>query len=471
MKTKRNWFQVDTEGLAQLQAGRPKWHIVRELVQNAFDEQVTEVNVRIHPSRVGVVDITVEDDCPEGFKDLSDAFTLFGETYKRQDPTKRGRFNLGEKQAIAQCISASIITTKGQVVFNECGRRQKKERLDKGSRLFLRLRATKDECEGMVKYATRFIAPLGVAYWVNGGVIQPPEVQRKLENKILKTVQLEDGVMKHVFRSTALHLFAPSGDGAWLYEMGIPVIPITCAWSVDVQQKIPLAMDRDSVRDDYLADVYAQILNETVADLPEAMASESWVRAGAGHFDCKPDTTKQLLQKRYGDKFAAFSPGDPAANDDAVANGYRVIHGNDLSAQEWERVRAAEAMPSTTKLFGMTPGNAKEIEPNALQKRVATLVVRIAKRCLEIDVRVRFVQLPNSGVAATYGGQTLTFVVNALQPTFFNEPTAPRVLDLIIHELAHEFGHHTERTYLDAATRLGGELVSIALKDPEFFNV
>ena len=43
--SKRNWFSVDTDGLAQLQAGKPKWHVVRELVQNAFDEEVSSVSV------------------------------------------------------------------------------------------------------------------------------------------------------------------------------------------------------------------------------------------------------------------------------------------------------------------------------------------------------------------------------------------------------------------------------------------
>ena len=41
--------------------------------------------------------LTVKDDNPEGFRDLTHAFTLFAESEKRYNEKLRGRFNLGEK--------------------------------------------------------------------------------------------------------------------------------------------------------------------------------------------------------------------------------------------------------------------------------------------------------------------------------------------------------------------------------------
>src|SRR5512136_1181513 len=104
------WFEVDRKGLRALWAGKPLTFVVRELVQNAWDEpDVTRVDVTLalDTSRRQAT-ITVEDDAPEGFADLRHAFTLYADTRKRIDPTKRGRFNLGEKQVLAICSNASI---------------------------------------------------------------------------------------------------------------------------------------------------------------------------------------------------------------------------------------------------------------------------------------------------------------------------------------------------------------------------
>ena len=467
---KRNWFSVDTEGLAQLQAGRPKWHTVRELVQNAFDEETTRVEVTIERLNNRTTQIRVEDDCPEGFKDLTDAFTLFGDTYKRTDPTKRGRFNLGEKQAIAQAQAATIETTKGTVIFDGTKRRTGRTKRQAGSAVTIILVCKVEEQNEMVKQAKRFVAPLGVSYLVNGEVVSAPAEYKTFAANALKTVQLVDGALAESYRSTEVKLYVPVGK-AWLYELGIPVMEIDCKWSVDVQQKIPVAMDRDSVRENYLADIYAQVLNHTIDDIKPEESSESWARAGAGHFECKTDTTKAIIQRRFGDKVATYTPNDNRSNDEAIANGYKLVHASELSTCEWERVKQANAIQSSASLFGLTPGNAKPIKPTDDMLRVAGLAKRIAKRTLGIDIAVEFIDLPGSHGIAWYGSRTLKFVVPLLPESFFTDPTAPEVVDLIIHELGHEKGSHTERAYLDALTNIGGQLVSIALREPEFFQV
>ena len=66
---------------------------------NALDEAgVTQIAVTLAlvPGRP-LADLTVEDDSPEGFHDLTHAYTLFAEAYKRGNPEQRGQFNLGRK--------------------------------------------------------------------------------------------------------------------------------------------------------------------------------------------------------------------------------------------------------------------------------------------------------------------------------------------------------------------------------------
>ena len=37
---KSSWFEVSKEGLKQLQLGKPKHYVARELIQNAWDEDI-----------------------------------------------------------------------------------------------------------------------------------------------------------------------------------------------------------------------------------------------------------------------------------------------------------------------------------------------------------------------------------------------------------------------------------------------
>lgn len=83
-----NWFDIDKTGLGKQAEEQGKGRLVGELVQNALDEVgVTRVEITLSPV-VGrpLADLTVEDDSPEGFRNLADAYTLFAESYKRTNP-------------------------------------------------------------------------------------------------------------------------------------------------------------------------------------------------------------------------------------------------------------------------------------------------------------------------------------------------------------------------------------------------
>src|SRR5438876_6624914 len=93
-----NWFEVDKQGLAKLLERKGKEFALFELIQNGWDEPgVTKVSVSLEYVGHNKARLVVEDDAPEGFKDLSHAFTLFASSTKTANPEQRGRFNLGEK--------------------------------------------------------------------------------------------------------------------------------------------------------------------------------------------------------------------------------------------------------------------------------------------------------------------------------------------------------------------------------------
>src|SRR5258708_867892 len=83
------WFDVDKKGLGKLVAGRSKAFVLYELLQNAWDQNVTTVQVKLscltgRPES----EIEVEDDDPDGFADLAHAYTLFAESGKKGHAAK-----------------------------------------------------------------------------------------------------------------------------------------------------------------------------------------------------------------------------------------------------------------------------------------------------------------------------------------------------------------------------------------------
>ena len=143
---KNQIFEVDIKGLRQLQAGKPKWVIIRELLQNAMDEDITECHIDINYVR-GKMKLCITDDSPEGFRDLADMYTLFKDTHKRKDVKKRGRFNFGEKQVLVLATYAKITSTKGGYEFDMVKGIKKKLRRKraKGSAVYIEVKMSEKE--------------------------------------------------------------------------------------------------------------------------------------------------------------------------------------------------------------------------------------------------------------------------------------------------------------------------------------
>src|SRR5262245_45672008 len=115
-----SWFQTDKAGLAAILERRGKAFALFELTQNAWDSGAASVTITAEPiPGAPFARLTVEDDSPEGWADLGHAFTLFAPSRRAGDPTKRGRFNLGEKLVLSLCRRARIETMSGTLAFDE----------------------------------------------------------------------------------------------------------------------------------------------------------------------------------------------------------------------------------------------------------------------------------------------------------------------------------------------------------------
>ncbi len=275
-----NWFDVDKAGLAKLVASKPRAFIVYELLQNAWDQKVTRVDVTLEPvAGTRNAQIIVADDDPDGFADLRDAYTLFAESRKKGNAEQRGRFNLGEKLVLALAKAAYIETTTGSVRFDEQGRHASRQRRDAGSLFRATIPMTKADLEEIDLAVKRLIPPADVATTFNGRILEP-RFPVAFFNEVLPTVVAdEEGVLRKTSRKTLVRVYEPAeGETAMLYEMGIPVVETGDRFHVDVQQKVPLNMDRDNVTPAYLRTIRVAVLNALHDRLDADNSGDVWVR-------------------------------------------------------------------------------------------------------------------------------------------------------------------------------------------------
>jgi hypothetical protein len=482
---KNDIFEVDIKGLRQLQDGKPKWFIVRELLQNAMDEEITQCSLTL-AHKYGKAVITVEDDSPTGFRDLSDAYTLFKETYKRSDVKKRGRFNFGEKQVLCMCDEATIFTTTGTIEFDmlKGTRTASRKKRERGSEINIVVRMTKDEFQECVDYANELLIPPGITFIVNTEgdtkVLSYKEPHKTFVTK-LQTEVKESDVMKRVQRVTDVHLHIQ--PISYIYEMGIPICEIDCKYSIDVQQKVPLSNDRDTVDAKYLKYLYGEVLNHTIEEITPEQSSDLWVRDGFTSPNTDVDVRKDIITKRFGEKALIANPNDKRSMDEAISNGYKTIFGSELNRDEWSYIKQDSLLVSTSTMFktGVADGRmVPRSEWTEEQVLIAGLVIKIAKEMLRINCRVTMYDSPDATVKADYNRSTGELRFNVahfnrseweLEGFPYGMTVKEEMLDLIIHELGHSAGWHYEHSYHECITKLAAKCTKKALLEPEWFTL
>lgn len=480
MKSK-SWFEVDKKGLAELQEGKPKTFLIRELLQNALDEDITNCELRINQSN-GQAVITVTDDSPIGFRDLTDAYVLYRTTYKRKEYNKRGRFNLGEKQVFSIAKKAQIITTTGGILFDEKGRHTLKRKREKGSEITVWLRMNREEYEQCLDYCHNIYIPEGIEFRITGndGDAYFPSYQMpyKTFEATLKTEIEQDGVFKPTSRKTQVHIHKISKSSqAYIYEMGLPICEIECDYDIDVQQKVPMSADRDKVNQSFLKALYAEVLNITYEDLEEEDSSNSWVRTATTSDRITGEAVRDVAIKRFGDKAVVFNPSDPVANDEAISEGYHLIRGNDMNKDEWAKMREFGATESSTSKFGKNLAAPEHADPNEEQKLIGEFAKKIAKEILNLDISVEYLKNKGAGSLADFEayGSSLRFMIRNIPKSNWqvdsNGYINTDMLNLIIHELGHSKGYHYEKSYHKCLTKLGAELTKKALNNSKWFKI
>ena len=479
-----NWFDVDKAGLAKLMAGRSKAFIVYELLQNAWDEVgVREVSVTLIPlAGTRNVRIVVTDDAPDGFANLRDAYTLFAESRKKGDVDQRGRFNLGEKLVLALAKRAVIETTTGAVEFNPTGRHTRRQQREAGSMFEADVPMTRAEVNEIDRAAKLLIPPVGIATTYNGRVLQQRTPVTWFEETLPTVTADEEGVLRKTSRKTLVRVYEPAeGEPAMLYELGIPVVETGDRYHVDVQQKVPLNMDRDNVTPAYLRTIRVAVLNATHHLIDKEDAPQTWVREACSDERASTEAVKAAVTLRFGENAVRYDPSDPEANKRSAAEGRPVVHGGSLTRAEWDNASRAGVLPAagvvTPSPKPYSPdGDPLNVIPESQwdvgMRQIAVYACAIGQHLLDSHVTVTIAYEPKWPYGATYGKGRLTFNMARCGRRFFEQGITDDVNRLLIHEFAHHYeSDHLSESYYKALADLGARLARLALTMPGLFNL
>ena len=459
-------FAVSADGLRQLNADRDPWSLVKELIQNAWDEapEATICDVAIEHTGRNRTTIAVEDDGP-GFAEISHAWTLMADTPKRSDPTKRGRFNLGEKEIVAVALSASIETAGTTVVFPaEGGRRTERNRRKRGTKVTVLMPWNAKQAEDLALKLRRF-RPTDCRLVVNGEEVPRREPIGTREATLRTVVQHGPGQpVTDTRRKTRIDILEQADKKAgWIYEMGIPIQASRMPYDIDIGQKVPMPPNRNTVSPGYLQDVMAETLNAMHPKMTEESFSENWVRTAVEDERVEDDAIVAVRVNRYGTKAVTWS-SDTDANMRAAEAGYEVINPRAMSRREREVMASKGGLESARKHFGREPENPKP-SPNTSNTRqdFTAWVVEIGN-ILGLRPTVTYVEAPDATFIAqcqpSRSNPEVT-INTSYCPDGWLAQRGFQQLELVIHELAHALANtpmeHGPK-WGDACARAGAQI-------------
>ena len=466
-----SWFDVDRAGLRRVQSEKDKFFIIKELVSNSFDEDISRCEVRIAPVKGGLMRMEVYDDSVEGFRNLRDAYTLFADSYKRGNFEQRGRFNIGEKFALSMFESASITSTKGKVLFKKDGTRTKSStKLEVGTQFSGLLKMTQTERKSLLRQARSILPPVDVRFVVEDETILRPPVFKTFVQTLPSITEDASGNLVRTRRQTTVELFRT--EDACLCELGIPVVETDMGFTVDVGQKVPLNKDRDNVSPGYLRQLQTAVLNATADVLDEEQIKSAWVSEALE--DADATALKTVIDGRYGADAVVYDMSDTEANKKAFANDRNVIAGGTFSRGVWVNIKAARqvfdgfARPAGSVAEFASPkfrGGARVLPEAAWSdgmREVAEFAVGLHRDLFDVPLSV--VLHDGSGASATYskgsGLCEIDFFYKVLGKAWFDlASNRRRIVELLIHEFGHHYsGDHLSESYHGGLCRIGAAL-------------
>lgn len=461
-------FEIDTEGFKTQMSEMSLWRLIQEVISNSFDETpVSEITCKIAENKKGQVVVDVIDN-GDGFRNEKDIYTLFGDSYKRVHKNKRGRYNLGDKQFLARAISGWVKTRETLIEVQDDSRRRSKIPFFKGAQVHAVFDLEEDETfESTIIGVQKVAVPEGKKLIVNNTEVKPKTLIKKFKAR-LPTVIAEGANMKLVRRveDTQIFLYEKEPDEEpIIYELGCVVQEIEqdIQWHVDVQQKIPQTTERDVISNAYLQKLYTEITENTIDLIKDNNSGANWISDALKRTNV--ETSKQILQKRYGTDNVMIKSSDHRENERALEAGVHLVKSGELDSEVVANLKSQGTIKYASVEYSSDGWElAIHVEPTPEMENFANICNAIGRDVLGKEITTDFVTTKHTREIANYGGSNISWNVRLCGGKKFFNKFGVKAIGTLAHELAHDkLGNndgdaHFSHEYIHELERIAGEI-------------
>ena len=447
------WFELHEEGWRRQNRARPLGALVREALQNAFDHRAGRVEVSLTARAVAI-----EDDAPGGLAQDEYAFQVFlGE--KDTPPTWRGRKGRGLKELIASGDEARVETVGRTLRFDAAGRHVEPNARARGTRIEISRHTGERELEAARRLLRLTIPPPGTVLRVAGREVRMPRLFCAVPDCPLDTVDIRRGAEHVVERRVRVDLYRPrAGETPHLFEMGLPVEPIRLPWHADVQQRIPLAAERDAARDPYKGELAAIVFEALAPELDRRSLEGPWVMDVLANFQLDPEAVEAWAARVF-PRNAVLSQ-DSRTDDEARQLGAKVVDLRGMPRTAVEQIAAVMEGAEDYVLRLRGPPRERQVNLGPVGERFAGFARWLARELTGRDVTVRFfereVRPGTHQEDASFDAVRRELRVNVRGRARLEDPLDAVTLGILLHELAHDATDEHDFVFLRRFEALAG---------------
>lgn len=494
-------FEIDDKGYAKLNEEFSPTEVIYELISNAFDlDEVRNLKVTIKADGDNKTKIIVEDD-GEGYERISDIFTSFGESIRKEDKTKTGWYDEGQKKTGSLAVWFIVSSKDFEVEFPEYGGRVVREELPnnmirKGSKFEGVFRWNYEDRKKLISNLKRTIVPdtnrkgEPLMMSINDEVVFHKDIAKTIRGK-LQTRYTENGKVKRPYEETDIEIYeSEEGRKSWVYEMGVPVqqCPIKfhpeISVDINIKQKIPQTSQRNVLTPKWMSTLYGVVLLQCHDMLeirhsnPSNDLGSAWIKDGLNSL-AEEDQKKMIsLIMETSFENLIIPSNDLGANDMALREGKVFIPNGFLDGKTrkslgLQRVSDVYKVSLSTIEIG-DDSEYKPVKETIQMREFANVCKLIAKETIDTEINVQFINEKDVRALADYSQQTknLRFNIAYLKggEDFFKFTKTitiglyPEAIALIIHELAHNLEikgamtSHEPKEFADECCRIGSEI-------------
>ncbi|MCK9442228.1 MAG: ATP-binding protein [Methanothrix sp.] len=467
-----SWFDIDNAGWKRMNAGRPAYELVKELIQNVLDEDFNTVNIDYNYHN-GVFNLSIEDDIQGGIANSSLITTVFM-TGKEDSCTKRGRKGRGLKEFLSVCKSAIVETVGKTVEFCDNGTRFESTNNrtigTKISCIIVEEKWNSIAVSEINKFLSRIIVYKGLIF-VNGKIIENKSKIMDIDRCYLNTQVIENGIQKDINKDTTITIYNKISKDGWIYEMGIPVCTTDIPYDIDVHQRIPLNDNRNEVNIYYLKRVKEYIVAKMVNFLTKKDIL-GWASDGICCYNFSNSDSCKIVSLMLDEKDineTLIKGSNRHINDKARQKGFSLFDIKNLSGNL--QTIFEKTLKTSDELIQTIEDNCKpiDVEPTIVELGFICEHKKLVKNALNKDIEFKIMEkgadlVTGKNTLATYSFENGFSVIRynrlAIKSKIFEMPYCSEALDTLIHELGHIDSSEHEHDFINAVTKYSGRIVS-----------